>query len=759
MPGIPSYSEDWIIKEDKIEKNKLPFWETLFTIGNGYIGIRGVLEEGFYGCYPGTYIAGIYDKNTSVSYELVNAPNPICMEICIDDEVMNIDTMGVLEHNRILDMSNATLSRRTIFVDAQGNRYEYASRRYFSLVNIHLGVLEVQFRSLDRDCNVKLRKYIDGGTENKIQPSGEPVRHYTIEKRYAKGNFAHIEVKTIDLGLRIGIGTGIAYKEKIKFKGIVKKDKTINEGSFFARKGKRYSFVFYISVYASKDLDKGIKDMCLNSVKMAMDSWERLLSSHKRAWQKRWKICDIEVDNKEIMRALRFNMYHLLIAAPPDDMDVSIGARTLSGEWYKGHVFWDTEIYIIPFFIHTQPRVARNLLMYRYRRINHARGKASHYGYRGAFWPWESALSGDDVTPEKWIDMKGTIIPVYNAEREIHICGDIIYAIWNYHTATGDLDFMLDAGYEMLFETARFWPSRVDKNDDGKHEIKRIIGPNEFQECVNNNSYTNFLAKFTLDYGYNSYMELRSEHPRLLEKISQKINLYKEEVDEWPEIAENIFFLMNDGGMIEEFENYFELRDIQIKEWDDNRKPLWPEDLKFQEIKYTQLVKQADVVMLFHLFPNRFSPKVQRINIDYYDKRTMHKSSLSPPCYALAYLNLGMIEEAWKYFLMTLCIDLKDIYANTFQGLHAATLGGSWQIMVYGFAGIRAKTDGLSINPQLPDEINYIRFRYWYRKTLIEFEIKREVIEASVIEGKGNITIEHNGNKHTLTKDRVLKLR
>ncbi|MHA1644219.1 MAG: glycoside hydrolase family 65 protein [Candidatus Freyarchaeota archaeon] len=757
MAGVLStVGEDWSVAEDGLEKERLPCLETLFTVGNGYVCVRGVLEEGFYGCYPGTYIAGIYDKNTSISWELVNAPNPLGLEIRVDGVALDIDTLGVASHTRSLDLRGAVLWRSTVFVDDEGNRYEYVSRRFFSLVDLHLGVMVVEFRSFDRNCTVTLRKFTDGDTENRVQPSGRPVRHYTVERRSVRDASSYLEARTLDLGLRIGVAVGVESEDDVKFKKTTERDRVVHECVFHAEKGRRYRFAFYFAVHTSKETPD-VQKACFNSLKTAVErGWRRLLSSHRRAWEERWRTCDIYVDDGEVRRALRFNVYHLLISAPPVDMDVSVGAKALTGEWYKGHVFWDAEVYVLPFFIYTQPRIARNLLMYRYRRLDQAREKAKRYGHRGAFWPWESALSGSDVTPKKWINIDGTIIPVYTGEREIHICGAIVYAVWNYYTVTGDLDFMLEAGCEMVFETARFWASRVTPNADGKYEVKHVIGPNEFQESVDNNAYTNFIASFTLRLGNRLYRWLAVEHPKTLRRISEKISLSRSEAEEWLEIAENIVFPTGENGLLEEFENYFELRDVTVSEWDDKGKPLWPRDVKLSEVRGTQLVKQADVVMLFHLFPDEFPREQQRVNLEYYANKTVHKSSLSPPSYALAYLNVDMKEEAYRYFQLSLYTDLKNIYGNTQKGIHTATLGGTWQIVVHGFAGVRAKADCLSVNPRLPRKINHIKLRVWYRKTLVEIEVKEGSIRANVVKGKGGVTMELRGVRYTLSKDKAL---
>lgn len=742
------------MEEEGFHRSRLPYWETVFTIGNGYMGLRGSLEEGCEGSHPGTYIASVYDKGEALSSELVNAPNPLSLKIHVEGKPLSVDSMKVSFHTRSLNLKHAVLSRRTVFADEEGNRYEYASRRYVSMANVHLGVLEVEFASLDRDCNVTLRKLIDGGTANTLHPLNQPVKHYRVVDRHAGQNTSYLEAETFDSRIRIGVAVGVESSEKLPFNMVEEGDVAASECSFLAEKGRRYKFTFYFAVFTSRDPDLksyggSVKDACLAILRSAIGKQEAAFLSHKKAWEEKWETCQVEVDDDEVRNAVRFVIYHLLIAAPRG-LDASIGAKALCSEWYGGHVFWDTEIYMLPFFLHTEPDTARSLLMYRYRRIGKAREKARGHGYDGAFWPWESALTGEDETPREWVDVDGKVVPVHHAEREIHICGDIVYAVWRYYLATGDLDFMLNAGLEIVFETARFWASRVSRRPDGKYELKCVTGPDEFHECVDNNAYTNFLARFTLKLGCELYERFGSDHPEELGRVAEKIHLQGEEVERWREIAENIVFPMDSNGLIEEFEGYFKLRDLRA----DASKgvPAWPESVAPSEARSTQLVKQADVVMLFHLFPDEFPPEVQRVNLDYYAERTVHASSLSPASYAMAYLNLGMAEEAYRYFRHALFIDLRNIYGNTFKGVHAASLGGSWQVVVHGFAGVRVKEGCLSVNPKLPRGINRIRFKFWYRGSLIEFDVKGRRVEARVVEGEGGVPIEHGGRRYTLSR-------
>lgn len=751
-----SADKEWTIFEEKIAMEKMGFYETLFTLGNGYVGSRGILEEGYEKAYPGTYFAGVYNKHKGRPSEIVNAPNPVCLEIYVEDKKLSANNMKVLKHRRMLDIKRALLIRRTVFMYGD-KRYEYESMRFFSIRHIHLAIMTFSFRSLDSDVRVVIRQIMDATSRNEVQPDGsKPIKHYEIKRKLEGNGKLYLEAKTKESGISIGMA-GLVVTKGMEIrpdgKTALQRESIEKEFSFLAKRGKRYTFDKYISLYTSRD-GQDVKNSCFRELEFARRKGViALLGSHVKEWEKRWQVCDIKIKgDPSDQLALRFNAYHLLIAAPPKGVDASIPAKALSGEWYKGHIFWDTEIYVLPFFMYTQPEIAKNLLLYRARRIEEAKKGAKVQGYKGALWPWESALTGKDETPDRWLNIDGTITPVYNKIREHHIASNVIYAVAFYYQVSKDDDFMLRYGLEMVFETARFWASRVIYNDKKeRYEIKRVIGPNEFQDCVDNNSYTNYLAKWLMNYATQLYYNFKRNHPYKIKNVIKRIGLKQEEITRWQEISENILFLQQKDGLIEEFEDFFRRKDVIIKRFKENGMPIWPSSVKVSEVKDTQLVKQADVILLLHLFSYDFSKAQKRINFEYYHKRTTHKSSLSIPSYAIIGVELDRFNAAYQYFSLAVNSDLKNIYGNTEQGIHAASLGGAWQIVINGFSGLKLKNDMLSINPRLPEKWEELRFRIWFRKALLEVTITRNRAKVSVIKDKaktkGSIDIKVLGKR------------
>ena len=679
---------------------------------------------------------------------------------------LSADDMEVVEHHRALDMKRALLYRRTVF--AKGDqRYEYKSMRFFSLHNMHWGVVVFSLQSLDSDASVVVKHIIDGTTRNEMHAVGGPRKHYRVTQSKARGDVSYLEARTNDLGTVLGMASAVDFEDaeaadELEIGSATGEEVSVLEQSFRASKGHTYHFRRHIAIHTSRENGGDIEAACFAGVTAARRRGvTALLADHQEAWEKRWHSADIEIGGDEgLQRALRFALYHLLIAAPPEDIDVSIAPKALSGEWYQGHVFWDTEIFMLPFFVYAQPRLAKQLLLYRARRLEQARERAVDQGYRGALWPWESADSGMEETPDTWVNFDGTVLPVYNAKREHHIACDIVYGIHLYHVHTGDEEFMLGYGLPMVLETARFWASRVSYNADSDfYEIKLVIGPNEFQEGVDNNSYTNAMARWVLRYACELYEDFWERFSREMQGIAGDMGLTSEEVDTWKQIADRIVLLVRSDGLIEEFEGYLDRRDVTITERDEHGMPLWPREVMLKDVKETQLIKQADVLLLLYLLSDEFSQDVKRVNFDYYEPRTTHMSSLSITSYAILANDLGDTNKAYQYLHPAANSDLEGIHGNTDLGVHAAELGGTWQILVRGLAGVRVRGGVLSVDPKLPQHWQGMRFRTWFRDNLLAVAISGEEVVVSMEQGRDALEMDICGERKILEPGGTMRVK
>jgi len=712
---------EWIVCEEKVEKEKRGYWETLFTLGNGYLGSRGALEERIE--HSGTYLAGIYDNE-----RIVNSPNPICLDIWVEGSKLDIDQ--VLEHKRALDMRRGLLLRHTVFKQNK-RRFDYRSKRFFSPVNRHLGGILATFKSLDKDVEVVVRSKIEG--KGKKDLFGRPLNQYFVTEVGEKGGLLYLVANTSELGIELCFATSLEILDGDKPVGTLSfsfdSETSVAEVRFIAKKGKSYRINKLISIFTSKDT-KSAKRACLGALENRKPS--SLLRSHQDAWKRKWNNFDIEVKgDKDVQRSIRFCLYHLLIAAPPKRIDTSIAPNTLTGDTYQGHIFWDTEIYMLPFFIYSWPSKAKDLILYRYKRLGNARLAAKERRYAGSLWPWESAQDGREATPDWWVNFDGSKMKVWTKEREHHISGDLVYAIALYYQFTKDEKFILEQGAEIVFETARFWASRVTRNAKSKkYEIRDVIGPNEFQKKVDNNFYTNFLAGWVLKYAHTLFHFIKQKHPSKFEAIVEKIGLSDREPKRWKEISERLKLNISSSGLIEEFDEYFKRKDVVIKERNESGMPLWPAGVRLEDVGKTQLVKQADVVLGLCLFSNEFSLQAKKINFEYYEPRTIHKSSLSIPTYALIAIEIGEIEKAYRYLQLLANSDLSNLFGNTSRGIHGASLGGTWQVVVRGFGGVKSKEEKLSINPSLPRAWQKLKFRFWWHGHNFEIAISKEKVRV-----------------------------
>ncbi len=459
------------------------------------------------------------------------------------------------------------------------------------------------------------------------------------------------------------------------------------------------------------------------------------------------------VEGDEVaQRALRFAIYHLNSAANPADARVSIGARALTGDAYLGHVFWDTEIFLLPFYTFTWPAAARALLLYRFHTLPAARAKATRLGYRGALYAWESADSGEEATPPYVVMPDGQVITIRCGTDEQHISADIAYAVWQYWQATGDAAFLRDAGAEMLLETARFWASRAALESDGRYHIRNVIGPDEYHEGVDDNAFTNVLAQWNLERGLEVAALLRARWPDRWAGLLQRLDLSPEELDVWRDVASRLVIGLDErSGLFEQFAGFFNLEPIDLAAYEPRSVPM-DVVLGRERTQRSQVIKQADVVLLLALLWDRFTPEQRAANFRYYEPRSSHGSSLSPALHALVAARLGDVDLAARYFRQATAIDLDDTLGNAAGGVHIATLGGLWQVVVFGFAGLSLCPDGLRLDPHLPKSLRRLGFPVRWRGRQVRVDLQHAPLMSTV-------TLEHGRPLTIAVGNRTIRLR
>lgn len=723
----------WHIKEETFDPEIQNIRETQFSLGNGYIGSRGILEEIPKGAWAGTYIAGIYDRFTSQVSEMVNFPNPFFFKFTVKGEKVGAVAMDVLDHQRVLNMRDGLLIRRTIYSDSKKRRYDYQSMRFVSMHDKNITAMQIILTPLDDDAEIELQGGLDVTVHNKGSVTEGNKRHFQATELAREDHSDYRVVETLERHQQVIYRCGFYYS--------IGRKKTYVSGNVLKLKLKKKQTVVFTKIAYIKacgegeeQLKKFQKSSKTKFNKAFHGRFETLLKKHIEQWRKLWDVADVIIEGTaDIQKNLRFNIFHMLICGHFDGGFSSIGARTLSGEGYRGHIFWDAEIFMLPFYAYVCPDVAKNMLLYRYHRMDQARAIAQNQGYKGVMFPWESAGTGEEETPTWAKDLDGTIIRIRTNELEHHITADIAYACCQYAEVAGDEDFMKEYGYEMVFEAARFWASRVKRNRQGKYEIRDVIGPDEFHEHVHNNAYTNVMAKWNLSTGYKFYGALKRKQPKVYKQLRKKINLTDKEVNAWKKISPKIVFkYRKKDHVIEEFDGYFRKRHIDVSELDENGIPMLPAHIKVKDYNKTQLVKQADVLMLLYLLPDFFTKDIKKNNYQFYAPRTLHKSSLSSSIHAIMALEAGVLNQAYQFFNVALRADISNLHGNSNEGIHAASLGGVWQSVIHGFAGTKIQKHTLSIDPRMPKTWKRIRFSLLWQKNLLRITANNNEVRIKV---------------------------
>ncbi|MEA5551313.1 beta-phosphoglucomutase [Anabaena cylindrica UHCC 0172] len=721
---------DWILNETQFDSEQLHARETIFTIGNGYLGTRGTFEESHPLALSATFIHGIYDAVPVVYTELANCPDWLPLVVMIDGDRFRLDQGKILEYNRKLDLRQGLLSRSLRWRSPSGKTINITFERFASLADHHVLGQRCQLEAVDFHGLIEIQGSINGYSENKGFNHWEGLDQGKIDK----GFWLHSRTRTsrIDIGMAarikiLGIEAALEVNTAPGYPSI--------SATFLIEPQQIVTIEKIVTVFTSRDVEQPV---AAAQEKIAdLGDYITLRNANEQAWVDVWDKSDIviEGDNKAAF-AVRYNLFQLLIAAPRDDEKVSIPAKTLSGFGYHGHIFWDTEIFILPFFTFTQPLLARNLLSYRYYSLDGARRKAAHYGYQGAMYAWESAVTGDEVTP-RWAllsDFYAEDIRIWCRDREIHISAVIAYAVWYYWRVTGDDEWMKDYGAEIILDTAIFWESRVEFNPQAeRYEIRGVIGADEYHELVHNNTFTNRLVQWHLEKACMIYDWLQRSFPERSAELAEKLQLTAKIRTNWQDIIKKIWILYNpETELIEQCEGFFQLEDINLADYEPRQKSMQA-ILGIEGANKRQVLKQPDVLMLLYLmresadFP--YSEKILQVNWDYYAPRTdiSYGSSLGPAIHAILAADLGKTQEAYKCFMQAAMVDLEDRRGNTNEGIHGASAGGIWQAVVFGFGGIQFANNQPVAHPHLPPSWTRLKFKLYCRGKWYEFDLHQEL--------------------------------
>ena len=697
--------DTWTLTAGGYEPERVVGDGNRFLVANGYLGVRGTVDEAGSAAFAAVDLAGVYDQNGQRWREPVNAPNGLFAELRLDGAPMALGRREPLSHSLELDYRHGVFRRETDF-----GPVTVESRRIASLARPHLMTSEIRL-CFAGDCEAELRA---GISTDIWDINGPHLFDFRLQSGELLGCEARTGEKQIPLAVVQAFRADFAAEERFE----------AGEGGVFrvlrfpVKAGDCLALSLFAAVYTGLDCP----DPAASATALARQSrdagFDACLREHEAAWERVWARSCVELEgDEEAARALHASQYHLNSIAPRHSDRLSIPARGLSGQTYKGAVFWDSEIFLFPMFVYTQPEIARSLLRYRIDTLPGARTKAASYGYRGAFYAWESQEGGAEGCTDFNVVDVFTHRPVrtYFRDKQIHISADVAYALWEYCQITGDRSLLEEGGAEAILECARFYLSRASARlDRDALELTDVIGPDEYHERVSNNAFTNEMVRACAESALGLEALFR-DRPGWLEALLEKLD-YAADWARLRQLAERLRRPKSRDGVIEQFDGYFALEDCGLEAvrarlrdpreyWGGDHGVAGP----------TQIIKQADVLALMALLPERFSDEEVQAAWDYYEPRTEHGSSLSACMYALTACRIGRLDRAWELFLRSASIDLTgggkqwagEIYIG---GTHPASNGGAWSIAVLGFAGLRVRDGVLTLQPRLPRQIRQLRF-------------------------------------------------
>ena len=739
--------KNWIVSEIKFEEKYIGKTEAIFALGNGYIGLRSANEERYLNEKRDLFISGTFNKaNKNEVTELPNVADVTEIEVFINGNHLMLNASNNKEYVKYLNLKTGELNRTFVYLDEEGNEYSLKFNRFVAQDRLHVIVNRVEVTPLSKTANIRFVSGING------QVTNTGSQHFNEgEKRVYEYKYIQMLQETSESCITFIQNSahniyinGDKIEEKPELS--IDRRKVTISNNYDLTQGQTLVIEKFSNIYTTRDTTsenltiEQIRDASLDEIKEISNmSYEILFNSNKEVWSSYWNDQNIVIEGNDYDQlAIRFAQYHLKVMTPSHDNRCGIAAKGLSGEGYKGHSFWDTEIFILPFYTYSKPEIARKLLEYRYLSIGGARKKAKDNGYEGAMYPWESAwLEDGEVTPV-WgaVDIvTGKSTKIWSGFIEQHITSDITFAIWQYYMVTNDEDFMEKYGYEIMFDTAIFWASRLERDEiKQRYHINEVIGPDEYKEHVDNDAFTNWLAYWTIETAINYYNKLKESDSEVIRKLESKLSL-QNAMENWTTKLPKIYLPepRDLDNVIPQNDTFLSLEDIDLTKYK-NQEHIGSmfKDYNLDQVNKIQVVKQADVVMLLYLLEHKFSKEVKKANYDYYEKRTLHDSSLSLSTHSILASDIDEKDLAYKLFQEATKIDLGENMKTSDHGIHAASLGGLWQIVVNGFGGVRMVGGNLRINPKLPENWSRLSFSFMWKGNKLDIELTKEGIKIEV---------------------------
>lgn len=737
----------WQIIEEGFDPHLNRVSESLFSIGNGRMGQRANFEEKYSGeCHEGTYVAGVYYpdktrvgwwKNGYPEYfaKVLNAPSWIGIHIRIGKHELDLAQCKVSSFRRVLDMKRGVLERSFTATLKDGKKLDVKSTRFCSMADGEVGAIQYSITPVNFSAPVTIVLPVNGDVVNK--DSNYDEKFWEPVYQAARPGFAAITSQTRKTFFHVSVAmmyelTSGGKKASARVKANRRPLYADNVVSTRLKKGEEFIITKYAAILSSENHNKKkIADHAAKKVKAARDAgFFKLLTVHEARWAHTWSECDVTIEGDiAAQQGIRFNIFQLMQTYTGEDERLNIGPKGFTGEKYGGSTYWDTEAYCLPFYLGTsEPRVARNLLIYRYKHLSKAIENAKKLGFTGgaAFYPFVT-MNGEECHNEWEITFE-----------EIHRTSAMAYAMRDYIDFTGDKGYWVEYGLEVLIGIARFWSQRANwSNDKKKYVILGVTGPNEYENNVNNNWYTNYLAAWTLRFTMEAINYVRNAAPEKFEQLSRQLALDEgKEITRWKNISDQMYygldpdrnvFLQQDGFLDKEL---LTVADLRPEDRPINQKWSWDRILR------SCFIKQADVLQGIYLFEDDFDTETIKRNFDFYEPMTVHESSLSPCVHVILAARLGYETKAYEMYLRTSRLDLDDYNNDTEDGCHITSMAGTWMSVVKGFGGMRVRNGQLHFHTMIPKQWSSYSFRLEFRGRVIRVKVSRDKTETFLEHGE-----------------------
>lgn len=762
----------WILAEDSLDPTQLGKCEAVMSLGNGYMGLRSATEERYLGETRNLLINGTFNKfDESEVTELPNAADVTAVELWINGTRFSLDQGTYSDYSRELNIRTGELTRTVIWTSPKQDRVALEFRRIVSLKRLHDIAMQVRVTPLGGPVQLKIRSGIDARVTN----TGS--QHFSEgEKRFYDKKYLQLVETTTQSGIDVVVNVTHAFYRNGAADELatdVNLDRRIIYADYTVElsQGETFTLEKFANVSTTRDLDLAgltlpeLQARSLEALKESAAMGYRALAEESAGqWETEvWNLAPILIEGKRDSEldlfAVRFAQYHMRVMLPRHDNRMNIGAKGLSGEGYKGHCFWDTEIFLLPYYIFTDPAAARKLVEYRYLSLPGAHRKAEANGYRGAMFPWESAWLDDGETCPLYMGtdiLTGTPIKVWSGIIEQHITADVAFGVWQYAVMTGDQDFMDRCGYELIMDTANFWASRLEKGADGKYHINDVVGPDEYHEHVNDNAFTNYMACWNMKKAIEYHDLLRETEPERFQALSEKLDLAAN-YPRWVDGAARIFLPQpTPEGILPMDDRFMSLAQIDLSKYKKQEFVAGiMKDYNLEQIQGIQVCKQADCLVLFYLLEDLFSPEVKKATFHYYEERTLHDSSLSLSTHSVQACDLGDDAMAYDLFRKASMIDLGPYMGSSDAGIHAASFGGVWQCAVYGFGGLRMLDGKLRIRPRLPENWDKLSYTLFWKGQKLQVTVTKEQVAVENLTRTAAVEAEVNGKICSVMEEAV----